>query len=186
MKKLNLGCYDDIKKGYVNLDQEKYFPGIDVAHNLEEFPYPFKDNTFDEVYAHFVLEHISANNTEKVLEELHRICKSSALIKIFVPYGTNWVRNIDHKRGFNFFTFNSLTREKNLAEWQNKYQFGLHNMEGLPTQLGKLIPNFKIPFTYSMKRKGKVVFKFGLRDMLSMFINSIVRDIYVELRVLKK
>ena len=35
MKKLNLGCQDSIKKGYINLDKWKY-KGVDVVHDLEK------------------------------------------------------------------------------------------------------------------------------------------------------
>lgn len=47
-KKLNLGCGKDIKKEYVNLDIRK-FPGVDIIHDLNKFPYPFKDDSFDEI-----------------------------------------------------------------------------------------------------------------------------------------
>ncbi len=32
MKKLNLGCGKDIRKGYINLDLKK-LPGVDIVHN---------------------------------------------------------------------------------------------------------------------------------------------------------
>jgi len=44
-KKLHLGCGKIIKEGYVNLDIQK-LPGVDVIHDLNKFPYPFKDNSF--------------------------------------------------------------------------------------------------------------------------------------------
>lgn len=57
MKKLHLGCGEDIKEGYINLDFLK-MDGVDVVHNLNKFPYPFEDNQFDEVYASHILEHL--------------------------------------------------------------------------------------------------------------------------------
>jgi len=180
--KLNAGCYADIRSGYINLDKEKYFNGIDVVHNLEKFPYPFKDDTFDEILLKSVLEHIDSNKTELVLDELYRICKDKAVIKITVPYGINWMRYVSHKRGFDFHTFVCLTRENKIKKWQNKSQFELHRMEGTPTNVGKFIPNPKI---FNFGRKHKVKVKLGLRDILSFFINSITRNIYAELIVNK-
>lgn len=182
--KLNVGCYDDIRVGYINLDIEKYFDGIDVIHDLEKFPYPFKDNFFDEIVLRNVLEHIDLNKTELVLNELHRICKNKAVIKITVPYGSNWMRNIFHKRGFDFHTFVCLTRKPKIKKWQNKLQFGLRRMEGTPTNVGKYIPNPKI-FNFG-KKQHNVKIKLGLRDVISFFISSITRNIYAELIVIKK
>jgi len=56
--KLNLGCGYTILDGWVNLD---YLDGqgVDVVHDLEKFPYPFKDNTFDKVLASHIIEHVS-------------------------------------------------------------------------------------------------------------------------------
>ena len=52
--KLNLGCGNDLKEGYVNVDIVDY--GGNTIHDINKFPYPFEDNTFDEVLASHVLE----------------------------------------------------------------------------------------------------------------------------------
>src|SRR3989344_3463022 len=57
IKKLNFGCGPEIMKGYVNMDILK-LQGVDVVHNFNKFPYPFKDNEFDEIYTSHVLEHL--------------------------------------------------------------------------------------------------------------------------------
>ncbi len=110
MKKLNLGCGPDIKKGYVNLDVVK-LKGIDVVHDLNKFPYPFKENEFDEVYTSHVLEHL--DDLVKVMSELKRICKKGAKIYIRVPHFSCGVsyRDPTHKRLFSYFTFDYFTEE---------------------------------------------------------------------------
>ena len=45
MKKLNIGCGKDLKPGYVNLDIVDY--GGNMIHDINSFPYPFEENTFD-------------------------------------------------------------------------------------------------------------------------------------------
>ncbi len=114
MKKLNLGCGLKILKGYVNVDLTKD-NGADMVHNLEEFPYPFKDNTFDEILMDNVLEHLE--DTIKVMEELHRISKENAIIRIIVPHysGCMAFSHLTHKRFFGSVTFDNfkpLNQEK--------------------------------------------------------------------------
>ena len=115
MKKLNFGCGNDIKKSnenekWVNIDVLK-LPGVNVVHNLNKFPYPFKDNEFDEVYTSHVLEHL--NDLVKVMKELKRICKSEARIIIRVPHFSCGVsyRDPTHKRLFSYFTFEYFTED---------------------------------------------------------------------------
>jgi len=84
MNKLNLGCGKDIKKGYINLDRVP-LKGVDVIHNLEKVPFPFENNYFDEIYASYSLENIN-NDFIQLMEEIYRICKKNASIKIKAPY----------------------------------------------------------------------------------------------------
>lgn len=110
MKKLNMGCGKDIREGYINLDSVK-LPGIDVIHDLNKLPYPFKDNEFDEVYCFHILEHL--DDLVKVMKELKRICKNNAKIIIRVPHFSCGVsyRDPTHKRLFSYFTFDYFTDE---------------------------------------------------------------------------
>lgn len=110
MRKLNFGCGTDIKEGYVNVDIVK-LPGVDIAYNFNEFPYPFKDNWFDKIYTSHVLEHL--DDLPKVMKELKRISKKGAKIVIRVPHFSCGVsyRDPTHKRLFSYFTFDYFTEE---------------------------------------------------------------------------
>ena len=61
-KKLNLGCGNDYKEGWVNLENtdgyidRKY--KADVFHDLNKYPYPFKSNEFDLILASHLVEHL--------------------------------------------------------------------------------------------------------------------------------
>lgn len=107
-RKLNLGCGPDIRPGHINLDSLK-IKGVDVVHNLNKFPYPFKDNSFDEVYCSHVLEHV--DDLIKVLSELRRITAPRGKIIIRVPHFSCGVsyRDPTHKRLFSYFTFDYFT-----------------------------------------------------------------------------
>ena len=115
-KKLNIGCGNDIKKDYVNLDFVKQ-KGVDKAWDLNKYPWPFKDNEFEEIYASHVLEHFP--DLEKLLLEIKRIAKNKAKIVIRVPHFSCGVtyRDVTHKTFFSYFTFDYYTKEsKNYAK----------------------------------------------------------------------
>jgi predicted SAM-dependent methyltransferase len=82
MKKLHIGCGRDIKNGFVNLDSVK-LPGVDVVHNLNKYPWPFKKDHFDYVYASHVLEHLSS--IIDPMEEIWRITKPDAKVLVNSP-----------------------------------------------------------------------------------------------------
>jgi SAM-dependent methyltransferase len=56
----------------------------DVIHDLGEFPYPFDDNRFEEIYVDNVIEHL--DDVVRTMEEIHRILQNGGLVKIIVPY----------------------------------------------------------------------------------------------------
>ena len=80
---LDLGCGNKKRPGSIGMDINNR-TAADIVHDLNVFPYPIEDSTFDEVYMDNSLEHL--NDVIKVMEEIHRICKAGALIKIMVPY----------------------------------------------------------------------------------------------------
>jgi SAM-dependent methyltransferase len=55
-----------------------------VVHNLNEFPWPFANDTFDIIYASHIMEHLKDNI--KFMEELYRISKPQAEVIIRVPH----------------------------------------------------------------------------------------------------
>jgi SAM-dependent methyltransferase len=85
LKKLNLGCGRDIRKGWLNCDFIQG-QGIDQVFDASK-PFPFADNSFDEILALDVLEHIW-NYGDTVLE-CHRVLKPEGILTIRVPYGIN-------------------------------------------------------------------------------------------------
>ena len=72
--KLNIGCGNDIRDGWVNLDKfpvdnrVKYF-------DIEDIPYSFKKDSIDEIYCSHTLEHI--NKIDSIIHEFTRILKYS-------------------------------------------------------------------------------------------------------------
>ena len=120
-KKLNVGCGQDIKEGWVNLDRHA-LPGVNVVHNIENLPLPFPDEEFDYVYCKDVLEHC---DYVPVLRDLHRILKKGGQIFIKVPHFTARNNFVDptHKRCFSFKTFRFFVKDN---PWGRDYYFDFH------------------------------------------------------------
>lgn len=97
MKRVNLGCGQFYKEGYVNVDFDPKAK-VDIKHNLDLFPYPFEDNSVDELTADHVLEHLT--NPFATMEEIHRILKPGGKLIIRVPHSSRGFTHADHKRGF--------------------------------------------------------------------------------------
>jgi SAM-dependent methyltransferase len=96
-RKLNLGCGEDYKEGYVNVDFHGHV-NIDVQHDLNSLPYPFADNSFDHVLASHVLEHL--DRPFVVMKELHRILKPGGTLIVKVPHFSRGFTHAEHKAGF--------------------------------------------------------------------------------------
>ncbi len=102
--KLNIGCGADIREGYVNCDVVK-LPKADVVCDLDKYPWPFPDNSFSEIICSHILEHLDDFN--KAINEIWRISKPGAIIKVYSPYYVSWSYAADpsHKRVFCYRTF---------------------------------------------------------------------------------
>lgn len=57
MVKINLGCGIRTRDGWLNLDVAA-LPGVDVVHDLDAVPWPFKDGVAEEISAEDVFEHV--------------------------------------------------------------------------------------------------------------------------------
>jgi SAM-dependent methyltransferase len=81
--RIDLGCGNAKRPGFVGLD---LFPGEQVDHvlDLTADPYPFADDSVDEVFSAHFLEHIEEPN--HVFGEIGRVCKDGARIQFWTPY----------------------------------------------------------------------------------------------------
>ncbi len=125
--KLNLGCGERKKSGYVNVDWK---PGLapEVLHDLNIFPYPFSDNFADLIEADHILEHL--DKPFFIMKELHRILKPGGSLKIKVPHFSRGLAHAEHRHGFDV-TF-PLYFNKNFAreafEAAGRSEFRLERM----------------------------------------------------------
>jgi len=97
IKKLNLGCGERKKAGFINIDWNKETKP-DILHDLNIFPYPFEDNYFDLIEASHILEHL--DKPFLVMKELHRLLKPNGILIIKVPHFSRGFTHAEHTHGF--------------------------------------------------------------------------------------
>lgn len=110
--KLNLGSGMRPKKGYINCD---LYANADIKFDCNVFPYPFKDNSVDEIFAHAIFEHL--DDVSLVLKECYRILKPKGILIIeSFPHMSSVDRHEDitHKWACTTRTFRRLVK----GEWK--------------------------------------------------------------------
>jgi predicted SAM-dependent methyltransferase len=102
---LDVGCGNKKRIGFIGIDINPE-TDADIICDLNKFPYPFKESTFDEIYVDNVLEHL--DDIKNVMSEIYRISKPGGSVIIKVPYFRSRYAFIDqtHKH---FFTTQSFT-----------------------------------------------------------------------------
>jgi ubiquinone/menaquinone biosynthesis C-methylase UbiE len=147
MKVLDLGCGKKKHPGSIGLDISDK-TDADIIHDLNVFPYPVEDNEFDYVYMDNIIEHV--DNVIRVMEEVHRITKNGATIKIIVPYFRSPYAYIDptHKHFFttmSFYYFDPHHKFNELYKYSEAH-FKVKNIvfdEQIPHRLlGKIVTKF--------------------------------------------
>lgn len=81
--KLDLACGSNKAEGFTGVDIVKT-KAVDIIHDLEQYPWPFADNSVEEVNISHYIEHTS--DLIKFMNELHRILKPGAKAQIVAPY----------------------------------------------------------------------------------------------------
>jgi len=95
-------------------------PGVDVVHNLDVYPWPYADGSFDLVYAHNVVEHLT--DIVRVMEEIWRILTPGGRVVITVPF----FRSVDafsdptHKHYFTSHSMDTFIKGRSSYSYTQK------------------------------------------------------------------
>ena len=101
---LDVGCGSKKVPGAIGIDVNPN-SSADQIHDLNVIPYPYANDTFDAIVCDNCLEHLE--NVVAVMEELHRIAKPSASVKIIVPFYASRYAHTDptHRHSFGWRSF---------------------------------------------------------------------------------
>lgn len=95
LKRVDLACGATKKEGFVGIDMHEA-EGVDIVHNLLQFPWPFEDDEIYEFNCEHFVEHIPHQipGTDKdgffaFFEEVYRCLMPGGTIRVTTPYYTS-------------------------------------------------------------------------------------------------
>ena len=183
--KLNLGCGGQILAGYCNVDK---LGTPDLTWDLETVPWPWPDNSADEVLLSHVLEHLgqTPDSFLAIMRELYRVCRDGALVKVVVPHPRSdlFLSDPTHVRAITPMMLEMFSRRMNQA-WQ---QMGGANTPlalqcGVDFEIVSSVMILDEPYL-SLHQSGKITTE-QLQEM-ERTQNNIVSQIEMMLKVVKR
>ena len=126
--KINLGSGGDPKEGMINVDMLD-IEGVDVIHNLMDFPYPFETDSADYIQAVDLVEHLDNYTSDRrpsvvaFIEECHRILKTGGELFMQMPGWKSpllWI-DVTHVRGFDIQSFDFFDPDTEFGKTRDFY-----------------------------------------------------------------
>jgi SAM-dependent methyltransferase len=120
--KINLGCGSEpnLEAGWVNVDILP-LDKVDVIHDLNKYPYPFEDESADEIKAIDVIEHL--DDPMKFVKECHRILRHGGKLFMTTPHWQSknlWI-DPSHKRGYDEQSMDYFDPDTDFGKWYGYY-----------------------------------------------------------------
>lgn len=103
---LDLGCGTNKQPQFIGIDKRK-LPGVDIVHDLEDFPWPLEDESCLTVVGSNIIEHIKPWLTIDFFNECWRILKPDCQLVLSTPFGgsPNYYHDPTHCNPFTDKTF---------------------------------------------------------------------------------
>mgnify|MGYP000014697129 CR=1 FL=1 len=162
--RLNLACGNVKIEGFVGVDIVKT-EAADITVDLEKFPWPWKDESVDEIFCSHYVEH--TNDLIKFMDECYRILKPGGKIKIIAPYYNSiraW-QDPTHKRAISEATFLYFNRQ-----WREVNRLDHYSIKS----------NFDFNYGYDMNPEWASRAQ-SARDFAIKHYTNVVNDIHVVL-----
>lgn len=86
--RLDIGCGKNKRAGFVGIDAMK-FDGVDHVLDVRKTPWPWPDESIDEVFSSHFVEHLTGAERIPFFNELYRVMKVGAQAQIITPDWSN-------------------------------------------------------------------------------------------------
>ena len=122
MRILDVGCGVKKQPGAIGIDRNPASKP-DVLWDLDRFPYPFADNSFDRVMAIHVIEHLA--DVMRTMEEFHRLLRAGGRVLIVTPHYTDFSSWCDptHRSHLNSFSFRYFGEDHGGFGYYTRFKF---------------------------------------------------------------
>lgn len=169
--KLNLASGNHKQEGFLGIDIVK-LPNVDIIHDLEKYPWPFEDNSVEEVFCSHYIEHTS--DLISFMDEIYRVCKNEAVVKFVAPYYTyrGALADPTHKRLITDATFLYFNKS-----WRELPEIGVGHY---PIKSNFMIENISWKFEEEWEARAEEVRLFALKHYW-----NVATDIKVNLIAIK-
>lgn len=152
MKILDVGCGKNKYPGAIGIDRFA-LTGVDIVCDLNILPWPIEENSCDLIMFRHSINHL--NNLIDIMDEVHRISRSGALVEIIAP----------HFSSDNIFTDPTV-----------KYFLGIRSMDYFATTVSKLAMTYSFysEVKFSIEHKRIHLYKSELKTKQDKIINFII------------
>jgi len=178
---LDIGCGRNKTPGAIGMDNNPD-TAADVVHNLDDLPYPFEDDRFDEIVGRHVIEHV--REPMAVMIELHRITRAGGIVKLLAPHWTNpdFATDLTHRNHLNSYSFRNLTDEGAVFPFYTRVRFRQRLVRVTVLNLWR-----PLGFEFFINLDRRFPSMRFLRKFWEQYLNAVVRgkEIYFELEVIK-
>src|SRR3984957_4863958 len=122
MRTLDVGCGVNKLPGSIGIDRNPA-SRADVICELDQFPYPFRDSSFDALQAVHVIEHVG--DVMKTMEEFHRLVRPGGEVFIVTPHYTDFSSFCDptHRWHLNSFSLRYFGEDNAGYGYYSKVRF---------------------------------------------------------------
>lgn len=96
--KLNLACGHKKLDGFLGVDMLRH-SNVDIVHDLKQYPWPFDDNSVDEIICEHFIEHLDGLERLPFFDECWRIMKPEATMLCITPgaFTSRYMQDPTHK-----------------------------------------------------------------------------------------
>jgi SAM-dependent methyltransferase len=122
LRTLDVGCGINKLPGSIGIDRNPA-SRADVVCELDQFPYPFRDSSFDKLQAIHVIEHVG--DVMKTMEEFHRLVRAGGELLIVTPHYTDFSSFCDptHRWHLNSFSLRYFGEDNAGYGYYSKLRF---------------------------------------------------------------